>query len=165
MKEDGEKEYIKMNKIDLSDKIDQIWNEIIIKEQLENIIKLLTEIKENQSKIQELNIQENVKEELTKLWNISEVPNFKMILEKIDLLENKDKQKQKIEERIARSGVNKETIDLIKLEEKPGIVPIDAWRRTKEPIMIDISKMKPQLTEPVKQTIEKLALLSKRGKF
>lgn len=154
-----------MNKIDLSDKIDQIWNEIIIKEQLENIIKLLTEIKENQSKIQELNIQEIVKEELTKLWNISEVPTFKMILEKIDLLENKDKQKQKIEERIESSGVNKETIDLIKLEEKPEIVPIDAWRRTKEPIMIDISKMKPQLTEPVKQTIEKLALLSKRGKF
>lgn len=154
-----------MNKIDLSDKIDQIWNEIVIKEQLENIIKLLTEIKENQSKIQELNIQEIVKEELTKLWNISEVPTFKMILEKIDLLENKDKQKQKIEERIESSGVNKETIDLIKLEEKPEIVPIDAWRRTKEPIMIDISKMKPQLTEPVKQTIEKLALLSKKGKF
>lgn len=124
--------------------IKDIWNEIFIKESLNAILKKMEENQEINRKI--------IKEEITALWNMSEIPIFKQILDKLTIIQSnleQNKGKKIIKEEI----------------EEPEIVPITVIGRTKEPILMDISKSKPKITTGVKRTINSLAELHKSGKF
>lgn len=139
------------NKNDLvkltNDKIQDLWEEIIIKENIKNITKMMGEIKNDQNQTRQI-----IREELTKLWNTSEIPTFKIILEK---LKNLEEEKSKNIQIIKNENITKQ----------PEMVPINAWRRTKEPVMVDISKMKPNIPESVNKVLQNLSLLQKEGKF
>ena len=128
-----------------NEKIQALWEEIIIKEKINNITIKMDEIKKDQTQIREI-----IREELTNLWNVSEIPTFKIILEKLTKLEE-EKNKQIVKDK--------------NITQQPEIVPINAWRRTKKPIMIDISKMKPIILESVGKVLDRLSLLRKEGKF
>ena len=126
------------------ERIKDIWEELIIKEKLKAI---LIKIEEGQVSNRQI-----IKEELTELWNISEIPIFKQILEKLTVinncLENNSNKKQVMEE-----------------DKEKEMVPINVIGRLKEPVMMDISKSKPKLTIGVKRGINSLAELHKLGKF
>jgi hypothetical protein len=136
---DGKNEHIKK----ISERIEALWEEIIIKEKINNITINLNEIKKDQTQMRQI-----VREELTNLWNASEIPTFKIILEKLKNIEE--------------VKINKQ---IIKKSKQSEIVPINAWRRTKEPIMVDISKMKPEIPKSVDNMLNGLSLLQKEGKF
>ena len=124
--------------------IKDIWNEIFIKESLNAILKKMEENQEISRKI--------IKEEITALWNISEIPIFKQILDKLTIIQNS------LEQNKEKKIIKDET-------EEPELVPITVIGRTKEPILMDISKSKPKITIGVKRTINGLAELHKSGKF
>lgn len=124
--------------------IKDIWNEIFIKESLNAILKKMEENQEISRKI--------IKEEITALWNISEIPIFKQILDKLTIIQNS------LEQNKEKKVIKDET-------EEPELVPITVIGRTKEPILMDISKSKPKITIGVKRTINGLAELHKSGKF
>ena len=77
---DGKNELIKLS--DISEKIQDLWEEIIVKENIQNIIIKMDDLKKDQIQIRHIII-----EELTNLWNISEIPTFKIILEKLKRIE------------------------------------------------------------------------------
>ena len=124
--------------------IKDIWNEIFIKKSLNAILKKMEENQEISRKI--------IKEEITALWNISEIPIFKQILDKLTIIQNS------LEQNKEKKIIKDET-------EEPELVPITVLGRTKEPILMDISKSKPKITIGVKRTINGLAELHKSGKF
>ena len=131
------------NKMSDSEFIKNLWEEIIVKEKL-NAIMRLVEKQDNQE-----NLRQRIREELTSLWNNSEIPTLKMILDKLIKLEEG---KQKI-------------IPEKEITNKPELKAINAWRRVNEPMMIDISKMKPNISEPIGKVLDNLGQLSKKGKF
>lgn len=88
----GLEKYIIMNN---SDKIEEIWSELIVKEKLNTIIKLITKLQETISNLQN-NIQQIIQQELVMQWNTSDIPTFKLILEKLNML---DKNKKLMEEK------------------------------------------------------------------
>ncbi|KAL1831560.1 hypothetical protein ACET3Z_001211 [Daucus carota] len=138
--ENGVSEYTKMSNSE--ERIKEIWNEILVKEGLKTII---TKIEENQEKSRQI-----IREEITALWNISEVPTFKQILGKLTTIQNYLEPKKEIVEN----------------EEKPEVVPINIIGSSiKSPILMDISKSKPQMSTGVKRAINSLAELHKKGKF
>lgn len=140
LKENGVSEYTKMSNSE--ERIKEIWNEILVKEGLKTII---TKIEENQEKSRQI-----IREEITALWNISEVPTFKQILGKLTTIQNYLEPKKEIVEN----------------EEKPEVVPINIIGNSiKSPILMDISKSKPQMSTGVKRAINSLAELHKKGKF
>jgi len=69
------------NKMSDSEFIKNLWEEIIVKEKL-NAIMRLVEKQDNQE-----NLRQIIREELTSLWNNSEIPTLKMILDKLIKLE------------------------------------------------------------------------------
>lgn len=112
----------------------------------------------NEIRIQEIKnivrneIREIVREEIRNAWNSSEIPTLALIIEKLNLILKE------------KNIVQGETSSSKEIEEKE-IVPINAWKRGIEPMMMDISKMKPNLPEPVGKTLNKLRELKRQGKF
>lgn len=127
-----------------NEKIQNLWEELIVKEKMDIIITKLNKIEKEQNQLRQI-----IKDELTNLWNVSEIPTFRIILEKLTKLEEV-KNKQKLE---------KEEL------QQPEIKPINIWKRTKEPIMVDISKNKPKISKSVEKMLDGLLTLQKEKKF
>lgn len=127
-----------------NEKIQNLWEELIVKEKMDIIIAKLNKIEKEQNQLRQI-----IKDELTNLWNVSEIPTFRIILEKLTKLEEV-KNKQKLE---------KEEL------QQPEIKPINIWKRTKEPIMVDISKNKPKISKSVEKMLDGLLTLQKEKKF
>lgn len=123
--------------------IQALWKEIVLKERLGVIIDLIENSKVNQD-----NLRSIVRKELTNLWNNSEIPTLKLILDKLTKLEGEQK-----------------IIPEKEIKNKPELKAINAWRRIKEPIIMDISQMKPKISEPIGKALDDLGSLCKKGKF
>src|SRR4051812_38653581 len=96
-----------ISKIDENKMIRAIWEELVLREKLENIRTTISKIQEEQTMVRSI-----VKEELTNLWNDSKIPTYKNILQKLTNLEGETSNKQ-----------------IVKEESQPEMVPINAWRR------------------------------------
>lgn len=149
--EDGNNEYIKMSNSEA--KIKDIWEELIVKETLKAI---LAKLEEDKSIIRQI-----IREELTEMWNNSEIPIFKQILKKLVPINNYVKDKNPIKEEDNETEGEEKAIN----ETKKEVKAINIMDKGKEPIIMDMSKSKPKLTTGVKRGIESLAELHKLGKF
>lgn len=145
-----EKNKFKMNTINVDKMLRDLWEEIILKQKIEKIMETLNNIQKEQIEIQKAIKEEQslirriIKEELTNLWNSSEVPTYKTILQKLTKLEGE-------------ASTSKQIIREVKTE--PELVPLNVWKRTREPIMVDVSKSKVKISESIKTALSELANL------